>query len=150
LTILPELSVEQALSIMNNEGYDQLPVIESSGKIAGVATLGSLKAKVLKGNVLRNDSVIKATYKTFKKVTLDTTLEKLNRILDKEHFALVVHAQRLYISPKEVQEKEIIVGIVTDIDLLHHVSQKESRSGSSSGVQTPNNGLAENGLAEEN
>lgn len=143
LTILPELSVEQTLSIMNNEGYDQLPVIESSGKIAGVATLGSLKAKVLKGNVLRNDSVIKATYKTFKKVTLDTTLEKLNRILDKEHFAIVVHAQRLYISPKEVQEKEIIVGIVTDIDLLHHVSQKESRSGSSSGVQTPNNGLAE-------
>jgi len=95
LTILPELSVEQALSIMNNEGFDQLPVIESSGKIAGVATLGSLKAKVLKGNVLRNDAVIKATYKTFKKVTLDTTLEKLNRILDKEHFALVVHAQRL-------------------------------------------------------
>jgi len=133
LTILPELSVEQALSIMNNEGFDQLPVIESSGKIAGVATLGSLKAKVLKGNVLRNDAVIKATYKTFKKVTLDTTLEKLNRILDKEHFALVVHAQRLYISAKEVQEKEIIVGIVTDIDLLHHVSQKESRSGSSSG-----------------
>ena len=31
LTILPELSVEQALSIMNNEGFDQLPVIESSG-----------------------------------------------------------------------------------------------------------------------
>merc|ERR1712008_604816 len=133
LTILPELSVEQALSIMNNEGFDQLPVIESSGKIAGVATLGSLKAKMLKENVLRNDAVIKATYKTFKKVTLDTTLEKLNRILDKEHFALVVHAQRLYISAKEVQEKEIIVGIVTDIDLLHHVSQKESRSGSSSG-----------------
>ena len=32
----------------------------SHRKIAGVATLGSLKAKVLKGNVLRNDSVIKA------------------------------------------------------------------------------------------
>ena len=37
------------------------------------------------------------------------------------------------ISQSEVQEKEVIVGIVTDIDLLHHVSQKESRSGSSSG-----------------
>merc|ERR1711988_1657091 len=141
LTILPELSVEQTLSIMTNEGFDQLPVIESSGKIEGVATLGSLKAKVLKGNVLRNDPVTKATYKTFKKVTLDTTLEKLNRILDKEHFALVVHSQRLYISQSEVQEKEVIVGIVTDIDLLHHVSQKESRSGSSSGAQTPNHEL---------
>ena len=50
---------------------------------------------MLKGNVLRSDPVIKATYQTFKKVTLDTTLEKLNRILDKEHFAIVVHAQRL-------------------------------------------------------
>ena len=70
-------------------------VFHSRRKIEGVATLGSLKAKVLKGNVLRNDPVTKATYKTFKKVTLDTTLEKLNRILDKEHFALVVHSQRL-------------------------------------------------------
>merc|ERR1711874_862027 len=99
------------------------------GKIEGVATLGSLRAKALEGNVLKSDPVVKASYNTFKKVTLETTLEKLNRILDKEHFALVVHSQRLYISQNEVQEK-VIVGIVTDIDLLHHVSQKESRSGS--------------------
>lgn len=141
LSILPDLNVEETINIMNHEGYDQLPVIDATGKIEGVATLGSLKAKVLKGNVLRNDPVIKATYKTFKKVTLDTTLEKLNRILDKEHFALVVHNQRLYVSQNDVQEKEVIVGIVTDIDLLHHVSQKESKSGQSSGVQTPNNEL---------
>lgn len=141
LSILPELSVEETIGIMNNEGYDQLPVIDATGKIEGVATLGSLKAKVLKGNVLRNDPVLKATYNTFKKVTLETTLETLNRILDKEHFALVVHSQRLYVSQSEVQHKEVIVGIVTDIDLLHHVSQKEARSESSSGVQTPNNEL---------
>ena len=41
------------------------------------------------------DAVDKAAYHTFKKVTLDTSLEKLDRILDKEHFALVVHSQRL-------------------------------------------------------
>ncbi len=63
--------------------------------IEGVATLGSLKAKMLKGKVHMNDPVMKATYNTFKKVTLDTTLEKLDRILDKDHFALVVHSQRL-------------------------------------------------------
>merc|ERR1711874_579985 len=108
------------------------------GKIEGVATLGSLRAKALKGNVLKSDPVVKASYNTFKKVTLETTLEKLDRILDKEHFALVVHSQRLYVSQNEVQEKEVIVGIVTDIDLLHHVSQKEARSESSSGAQTPN------------
>ncbi len=63
--------------------------------IVGVATLGSLKSKVLKGKVSLQDPVRNATYNTFHKVTLDTTLEKLDRILDKEHFALVVHSQRL-------------------------------------------------------
>lgn len=139
LSILPDLSVEQTINIMNDEGYDQLPVIDSTGQIKGVATLGSLKAKLLKGKVMPNDAVRKVAYNTFKKVTLDTTLEKLDRILDKEHFALVVHSQRLYVSQKDVQEKEIIVGIVTDIDLLHHVSKKDPQSGQNSGDLTPNN-----------
>merc|ERR1719433_968135 len=148
LTISPDLSVGQTIEIMNSEGYDQLPVINSEGKIEGVATLGSLRAKALKGNVLKSDPVVKASYNTFKKVTLETTLEKLDRILDKEHFALVVHSQRLYVSQNEVQEKEVIVGIVTDIDLLHHVAKMtrrgsspdiDSGSGGGSGAVTPNN-----------
>ena len=60
-----------------------------------MATLGSLKSKLLKGKVQPTDAVSKATFTTFKKVTLDTTLEKLDRILDREHFAFVVHQQRL-------------------------------------------------------
>jgi cystathionine beta-synthase len=73
--------------------------------IVGVATLGSLKSKVLKGKVSLNDPVRNATYNTFHKVTLDTTLEKLDRILDKEHFALVVHSQRLckLLEPEKMQ-----------------------------------------------
>ena len=31
LSILPELSVEETIGIMNNEGYDQLPVIDATG-----------------------------------------------------------------------------------------------------------------------
>jgi len=149
LSVLPDITVEQTIEIMNSEGYDQLPVINNAGAIQGVATLGSLKSKLLKGKVQPTDAVSKATFTTFKKVTLDTTLEKLDRILDREHFAFVVHQQRLYKSQHEVQTKEIIVGILTDIDLLNHVSRVESSkktseaSGSStrrtSGVSTPDN-----------
>ena len=42
-----------------------------------------------------SDPVEAATYSTFKKLNLDTTLSKLSRVLDTEHFALVVHNQRL-------------------------------------------------------
>ena len=33
LSILPHLSVEQAITIMNEEGYDQLPVIDEMGLV---------------------------------------------------------------------------------------------------------------------
>ena len=48
LSILPSVSVEHAIQVMINEGFDQLPVITKTGEITGVVTLGSLKAKLLK------------------------------------------------------------------------------------------------------
>jgi len=106
----------------------------------GVATMGSLKAKMLKGKVNATDPVEAASYNTFKKLNLDTTLSKLNRILDTEHFALVVHNQRLYTNQKDIQEREVIVGIVTDIDLLQYIARHEAGNGSDgSGSTSPRN-----------
>merc|ERR1719270_815472 len=135
LSITPTLTVDQTLEIMDKEGYDQLPVIDETGTVCGVISMGNLKSKILKGKVFGTDTVSKAVYTTYKKVTLDTALIKLERILDKEHFALVVHQQRLYTSKKDVETREVIVGIVTDIDLVHHVSKKENADnwGSSNG-----------------
>merc|ERR1719318_412143 len=78
LSILPSVAVEHAIDIMVKEGFDQLPVITESGKIVGVATMGSLKAKLLKGKINATDPVEAATYTQFKKLNLDTTLSKLN------------------------------------------------------------------------
>jgi len=140
LSILPSVPVEHAIDIMVKEGFDQLPVITESGKIVGVATMGSLKAKLLKGKVNANDPVEAATYNTFKTLNLDTTLSKLNRILDTEHYALVVHNQRLYTSDRNIETREVIVGIVTDIDLLQYIARHESGSSpSGSGSTSPRN-----------
>jgi cystathionine beta-synthase len=134
LSILPSVSVEHAIEIMIQEGFDQLPVITKTGEITGVVSLGSLKAKLLKGRVMSDDPIEKVAYSTFKKVNLETTLGKLNRILDSEHFALVVHSQRLYTNERDVETREVIVGIATDIDLIHYISKTEQArsSGSSS------------------
>ncbi len=152
-----------------------------------MATLGSLKTKVLRGKIQSTDPVEKATYPTYKKVTLDTTLEKLDRILDKEHFAMVVHSQRIckgdivlltcnkaYFTPAyvrarkehpeyllltsfvldttkmDVETKEVIVGIVTDIDLLQHVTQKEqSASGGNSNGSVNSDSNSEGDSSEQ-
>ena len=99
---------------------------------------------------MSDDPIQKATYSTFKKVNLETTLGKLSRILDSEHFALVVHSQKLCKFPlfkrhdtffiicffvldtngTDVEVREVIVGIATDIDLIHYISRQELRPGS--------------------
>ena len=94
-SVQPTVTVEQAVEIMVKEGFDQLPVLTAKGKILGVATLGSLKAKLMKGKICSTDPVEAAVYTQFKKLCLDTTLSKLNSILDTDHFALVVHKQRI-------------------------------------------------------
>ena len=94
-SVQPSVTVEQAVDIMVKEGFDQLPVLTAKGKIVGVATLGSLKAKLMKGKIHSTDPVEAAVYTQFKKLSLDTTLSKVNRILDTDHFALVVHTQRI-------------------------------------------------------
>eukprot|EP00088_Acartia_fossae_P068518 TRINITY_DN8705_c0_g1_i1.p1 TRINITY_DN8705_c0_g1~~TRINITY_DN8705_c0_g1_i1.p1 ORF type:complete len:582 (-),score=186.61 TRINITY_DN8705_c0_g1_i1:443-2188(-) len=146
LSILPTVSVEHAIDIMSKEGYDQLPVIQHTGEIAGVVSLGSLKAKLLKGKIMSDDPIMKATYSSFKKVTLDTTLGKVNRILDKEHFALVVHSQRLYTTSMDVETRDVIVGIATDIDLIHYISRcDESKNGSEDSSQQSSRRHSESG-----
>ena len=47
------------------------------------------------------------------------------------------------VSQNEVQEKEVIVGIVTDIDLLHHVA-KMTRRGSSPDIDSGSGGSGGN------
>jgi cystathionine beta-synthase len=131
-SVQPTVTVEQAVEIMVKEGFDQLPVLTAKGRIVGVATLGSLKAKLMKGKIHSTDPVEAAVYTQFKKLCLDTTLSKLNSILDTDHFALVVHKQRIYTSDMAVEEQEVIVGIVTDIDLLQYISRAEQGSGSGS------------------
>ena len=99
-SVQPTVTVEQAVDIMVKEGFDQLPVLTAKGRIVGVATLGSLKAKLMKGKIHSTDPVEAAVYTQFKKLCLDTTLSKVNRILDTDHFALVVHKQRICKSVK--------------------------------------------------
>jgi len=126
LTILPSVSVQEAIDIMRRKGFDQMPVVENEGKILGMVTLGSLLTGVLHKKLTPQDKVENVLYRQFKKVTLNMTLGKLSHILNLHHFALVVHSQIQYSGDgKEEQVKEVIIGIVTQIDLLNYITGVE-------------------------
>jgi len=128
LTICPNLTCQEAVKIMNQEGFDQLPVVDESGSVQGVVTLGNLMSKLVANIIKPDDPVSKMLYKQFQMISLNTTLGKLSRILTNDHFALVVHEQKLWVKEDSVQTKSVVVGIVTSIDLLHYITDKLSVS----------------------
>ncbi|EDO43469.1 predicted protein [Nematostella vectensis] len=128
LSVLPSISCQHCIDIMSREGYDQLPVVNEAGGVLGMLTLGNIMSHIIAGRMKPSDSVSKCIYKNFKKVTLETNLGTLSRILDHDHYALVVHSQRVYIAPDKVTEKEMVFGIVTRVDLLNYITRSEAIS----------------------
>ncbi|XP_020611099.1 cystathionine beta-synthase-like [Orbicella faveolata] len=126
LTVLPSVTCQQSIDIMDREGFDQLPVVNEAGLVIGMVTLGNIMSQMLTGRITPESPIANSVYKNFKKVTLDSSLGRLSRILDHDHYAVVVHRQRLYTDKGKLDEKEMIFGIVTRIDLLNFITMNQN------------------------
>ncbi|XP_043191337.1 cystathionine beta-synthase-like isoform X1 [Amphibalanus amphitrite] len=134
MTVLPSVSCQDAIDIMNGEGFDQLPVVDQAGEVRGMVTLGSLMANIVSRRVEPSSTVDQVLYSQFHKVPLDKTLGTLSRILQKDHFALIVHDQKLYVGKNSMETKQVIIGIVTQIDLLSFIMAGEEERAKTSGA----------------
>lgn len=63
--------------------------------ILGMATIGHMMSQIMKSRVKTTDPVKLVTYKQFCAVGLDTSLGHVSKLLDMDHFVLVVHNQRM-------------------------------------------------------
>ncbi|XP_057366168.1 cystathionine beta-synthase-like isoform X1 [Daphnia carinata] len=122
LSIVPSVTCQEAIDIMKKEGFDQLPVVDKEGSIKGMVTLGSLMTRLLAKKADPKTPVEDVLYGQFKRVTLGTPLGKVSRILERDHYCLVVHNQRLSDTSDTVEERTVVVGIVTQIDLLNYIT----------------------------
>uniref|UniRef100_A0A8B9L4T3 Cystathionine beta-synthase n=1 Tax=Astyanax mexicanus TaxID=7994 RepID=A0A8B9L4T3_ASTMX len=127
LTVLPSVNIKNTIKILKEKAFDQAPVVDEAGVILGMVTLGNMLSSVLAGKVSPSDPVIKVLYKQFKQVRLTDNLGKLSRILETDHFALVVHEQIQYMTDGSSTLKQMVFGIVTAIDLLNYVTTRERR-----------------------
>ncbi|XP_072541586.1 cystathionine beta-synthase b [Salminus brasiliensis] len=127
LTVLPSVNIKNTIKILKEKAFDQAPVVDESGVILGMVTLGNMLSSVLAGKVSPSDPVVKVLYKQFKQVRLTDNLGKLSRILETDHFALVVHEQIQFMTDGSSTLKQMVFGIVTAIDLLNYVTTRERR-----------------------
>uniref|UniRef100_A0A673J8V0 Cystathionine beta-synthase n=1 Tax=Sinocyclocheilus rhinocerous TaxID=307959 RepID=A0A673J8V0_9TELE len=111
LTVLPTVTCQKTIKILKEKGFDQAPVVDE------------LYCLLL--------------YKQFKQIRLTDNLGKLSRILETDHFALVVHEQiqsQTLICGGVVGflQSQMVFGVVTAIDLLNFVTAREKRERSMS------------------
>jgi len=59
--------ITDAINILHEEGFDQLPVVNDEGSVIGTVTLGNLTSQILHGRVTTNDTVESVLYKKFSK-----------------------------------------------------------------------------------
>uniref|UniRef100_A0A8B9FNJ8 Cystathionine beta-synthase n=1 Tax=Amazona collaria TaxID=241587 RepID=A0A8B9FNJ8_9PSIT len=127
LILLPEVSCQKAIEILQEKGYDQAPVVAESGLILGMVTLSNTLTSVMAGNAQFSDSVTKVIYDQFSKIGLEDSLGKLSCILENDHFAIVVHEQMQFNGNGSSFMKQMVFGVVTAMDLLTFVSRNEKK-----------------------
>ncbi|XP_041373512.1 cystathionine beta-synthase-like [Gigantopelta aegis] len=121
LTVMPDVTIQETLELLNKDGFDQVPVVDQSGQILGMVTVGNMMAQVVKNKAKSSDPVSKVMYKQFKKIRMDASLGELTRMLDTDHFVLIVQKQRQYSGKSAMTDKQMIFGIATRIDLLNYI-----------------------------
>lgn len=137
LTVLPTVNCNTTIKLLREKGFDQVPIVSESGLVLGMVTLGNMLSSVLAGKVKQSDPVTKVIYKQFTQVHLDDNLGKLSRILETDHFALVVHEQIQYHNDGTSSKKQMVFGVVTAIDLLNFLTRERERRGSESSDKDP-------------
>ena len=104
-TVSKSSSIGDAIRIMNKEGIDQVPVVEGNEFVGSVA-VSNLLEKIISDPSVVNKPISEAMDKPMTFVALDSTLDVLSSMLNKNNKALLV---------RDVQER---AHIITQHDIL--------------------------------
>lgn len=88
-TVKKSARIGEAIKIMNQQGIDQVPVVDESDFVGSVAS-GSLLEKIINDPTVKDSSVGDLMDKPMQFVALDTTLDVLSSMLNKNNKALLV------------------------------------------------------------
>ncbi|EGF79897.1 hypothetical protein BATDEDRAFT_35224 [Batrachochytrium dendrobatidis JAM81] len=125
ITVPQKTPVLKAIKLLQDNGFDQLPVTSASDSLhlVGLVTLGGLLAKIASGRTKVTDPVESSMYefrtaKKFTEVTIDTRLESLSKFFESNSSAVVTFRD----SDGELH----VSSVVTKVDLLAFLVKKSS------------------------
>ena len=105
-TVAADTPVSEAIKVLNKEGISQLPVVNAEGEVVGSLTDTVILHRLIEEPEVRQLIVQEVMDKPFKFVGLDSTVDTLSSLIDRENKALLV------------RDETDAVHIITQADLL--------------------------------
>ncbi len=105
-TIRTDVSISQAIQVLNRNGISQIPVTDETDQIVGSLTDSTVLNRLIDDPAVKDHPVSEVMDKPFKFVGLDNTIDALSSLIDRDNKALLVRDEREQ------------VHIITQADLL--------------------------------
>ncbi|KAN0034688.1 hypothetical protein ACTFIV_001220 [Dictyostelium citrinum] len=120
ITISATTTCAAAVQLLQQYGFDQLPVVSESKKVLGQLTLGNLLSHIASKKAVPTDAVSKVMFRFTKNekyipITQSTSLAALSKFFENHSSAIVT-------------ENDEIVSIVTKIDLLTYLMKNQQKN----------------------
>ncbi len=112
ITISETSTVGDAIQVMDQKGISQLPVL-SSGTVSGIVSETNLLKPVFQGEFKLDDSISIACHSRFKTIDANQSLSDVAEALLKKDVVIVT-------------KNDKPTNILTNIDILHYINNKES------------------------
>ena len=109
-TVKHDVKIEDVIRIFSKKGISQLPVVDEDDHFVGSVTDSNLLGLLIENPEIKNDPIQKAMDKPFQFVALNSTLDVLSSLINKDNKALLV------------RDESNRVHIVTQQDLLLAIS----------------------------
>ncbi|XP_072094950.1 cystathionine beta-synthase-like isoform X1 [Mobula birostris] len=116
-TIASTISCQDVIQILRVNSLANAVVVDFSGTIQGIVTLGNIESLVKDGKLQLSDPVTKVIYKWFNKVNLNDTLGKISQALSLNHFVIIVE-QIQDNDSGECEKCEVVHSVFTFMDLI--------------------------------
>lgn len=110
------VTCKETIDILKERKIHQIPILNESNGVRGIVTFNEIVSNLTLGKVDDEDPIEKIIMMKFPKIECSSTLGKLSRILDNEHFAIVLNKDK----------NDSFVGIARQIDLLDFIKNKRN------------------------
>lgn len=108
----------EAVDILNKGGFDQVPVVDATGRMIGLVTIGNLLSKIASKRASPKGPVTEAMFtfnvkRKWEEITLDTKLSDLQKFFDRNSCA--------FVTEKDAK----VTKVVSKVDLLQYLMRKQ-------------------------